>query len=132
MEISTNAPQSSWNNGSLIKLIKYGDILANINEKSVLLDINNESFGASNSPVGIKVRAGAYANHSLGIAIEVGVRTGFKEDGNIQINSNSFLKFMNAAHDNYAYIRQFYHYKQFMIASEPTGIITYYCFIRPF
>lgn len=126
LEISTNAPQSSWNNGSLIKLIKYGDILANISEKSVLLDINNESFGASNSPVGINVRAGAYVNHSLGIAIEVGVRTGFREDGNIQINSNSFLKFMNAAHDNYAYIRQFYHYKQFMIASEPTGVITYY------
>ena len=126
LEISTNAPQSSWNNGSLIKLIKYGDILANILEKSVLLDINNESFGTSNSPVGINVRAGAYANHSRGIAIEVGVRTGLKEDGNIQINSNSFLKFMNAAHDNYAYIRQFYHWKQFMIASEPTGVIVYY------
>ena len=126
LEISTNAPQLSWNNGSLIKLIKYGDILANILEKSVLLDINNESFGASNSPVGIKVRAGAYVNHALGIAIEVGVRTGFKEDGNIQINSNSYLKFMNAAHDNYAYIRQFYHYKQFRIASEPTGTIIYF------
>jgi hypothetical protein len=126
LEISTNAPLSSWNNGSLIKLIKYGDILANIFDKSVLLDINNESFGASSSPVGIKVRAGTYANHTLGIAIEVGVRTGFKEDGNIQINSNSYLKFMNAAHDNYAYIRQFYHYKQFRIASEPTGVILYY------
>jgi len=33
---------------------------------------------------------------------------------------------MNAAHDNYAYIRQFYHYKQFRIASEPTGNILYY------